>query len=178
MKRCVFFDRDGIVNVSPGPGRYVERWEDFHLQAGFPDVLGRVTRLGFVSVIVTNQRCVALGRITVDALERMHERLRVLLMAAHGLEVADVLYCPHDRGSCECRKPKPGLLLEAARRHALDLAASWMVGDSATDVEAGRAAGCRTIRVRAGGGGEADATVSVASLDELDSLIANGRLVL
>jgi D-glycero-D-manno-heptose 1,7-bisphosphate phosphatase len=178
MKRCVFFDRDGIVNVSPGPGRYVERWEDFHLQAGFPEVLGRVTRLGFISVIITNQRCVALGRISVETLERIHERLRVLLGTSHGLAVADILYCPHDRASCECRKPKPGLLLEAARRHDLDLAASWMVGDSATDVEAGRAAGCRTIRVGAGGDAGPGATISVASLEELDSLIANGRLVL
>jgi histidinol-phosphate phosphatase family protein len=143
---------------------------------GFAQVLRRVTALGFASVGITNQRCVALGRLTVDDLESIHLRFRALLRERFGLEVSDVLYCPHDRGECDCRKPKPGLLLEAARRHGLDLPGSWMVGDSATDVEAGRAAGCRTIGV---GAQVPDglATVSVASLEELDSLIAAGRLV-
>ncbi len=174
MKKCFFFDRDGIVNESPGPEKYVERWEDFHLMPGFVKVLRRVTALGYASVVVTNQRCVALGRLTPGDLERMHDQLRALLRDRHGLALTDILYCPHDRGVCDCRKPKPGLLLEAARRHAFDLPASWMVGDSATDVEAGQAAGCRTIWVgekRLAG----SATVSVDSLEALDSLIAAGR---
>ena len=176
MRRCFFFDRDGIVNESPGPGKYVEQWEDFHLKPGFVQVLRRITSLGFASVVITNQRCVALGRLTVADLERMHDRFRALLRERHGLEVTDILYCPHDRGECDCRKPKPGLLFEAARRHGLDLPGSWMVGDSATDVEAGLAAGCRTILVGAAGPA-GSATVSVASLEELDSLIAAGRRV-
>ncbi len=176
MRRCFFFDRDGIVNESPGPGQYVERWEDFHLIPGFVSVLRRVTALGFASVVVTNQRCVALGRLTVGELEKIHDRFRSLLRDQHGLELTDLLYCPHDQGVCDCRKPKPGMLLEAARRHGLDLSASWMVGDSPTDVEAGQAAGCRTIWVGMEGV-SGSATVSVTSLEELDSLIAAGQRV-
>lgn len=145
MKPCVFFDRDGIVNESPGPG-YVERWEDFHLVPEFVGILRLVRRLGFAAVIVSNQRGVATGRMTAATVDDIHHRLAAALKA-EGLALDDILYCPHDHGVCECRKPKPGLLLEAARRHDIDLGRSWMVGDSPTDIEAGRAAGCRTILV-------------------------------
>lgn len=144
--RCVFFDRDGIVNRHPGPG-YVERWEDFHLLPEFVAVLRTVRRLGYVAVIVTNQRGVALGRMSARTVAGMHRRLRGALRRTHRLDVLDILYCPHDRNACDCRKPKPGMLLEAARRHSIDLARSWMIGDSPSDVEAGKNAGCRTILV-------------------------------
>ena len=149
-RKCVFFDRDGIVNRSPGPG-YVERWEDFELLPEFVEVLRQVTDRGYAAVIVTNQRGVARGIIGRETVEDMHAKLRALLSHAHGLELLDILYCPHEERACECRKPKPGMLLEAARRHGLDLAASWMIGDQETDVETGRNAGCRTIRVAADG---------------------------
>ncbi len=145
MKPCVFFDRDGIVNESPGPG-YVERWEDFHLLPDFVAILRDVRRLGFAAVVVTNQRGVALGRMTAAAVEDIHRRLEETLRT-EGLTLDDILYCPHDRNVCDCRKPKPGMLQEAARRHAIDLGQSWMIGDSPTDIMAGEAAGCRTILV-------------------------------
>jgi D-glycero-D-manno-heptose 1,7-bisphosphate phosphatase len=176
MRRCFFFDRDGIVNESPGPGRYVETWEGFHLQTGFVDVLRRVTGLGFSAVIITNQRCVALGLISIAGLEDIHQKFRSLLQERYNLRVTDIVYCPHDRGQCSCRKPQPGMILDAARRHDIDLSGSWMVGDSETDVEAGRSAGCRTIRV-AGEACGSRATLTVPSLEVLDSLIAEGRLV-
>ena len=148
MIKCVFFDRDGIVNRSPGPG-YVERWEEFHLLPEFVEVLRLVRRRGYAAVIVTNQRGVALGRMSATTVETMHRRLGEVLKLQYRLDLLDVLYCPHDKESCECRKPKPGMLLEAARRHAIDLAGSWMIGDSPKDMEAGKAAGCRTILVNA-----------------------------
>lgn len=169
MTPCVFFDRDGIVNRHPGPG-YVERWEDFHLLPEFVETLRAVRRLGFAAVVVTNQRGIAVGRMTVATVEDMHGRLQSAL-AAEGLALDDILYCPHDRGVCDCRKPKPGMLLTAARRHGLNLARSWMVGDSATDIQAGQAAGCRTILV----GPATDAatpTVRVDSMAALSSAIA------
>ena len=172
MIRCVFFDRDGIVNRSPGAGVYVEHWAALHLLPEFVDVLRTVEQRGYAAVIVTNQRGIALGRMTSATVDDMHRRLRALLKETHGLELLDILYCPHDEGVCECRKPRPGLLLEAARRHAIDLRRSWMVGDSATDVEAGRRAGCRTILV-----GEPDSStqpdVRVDTMAELPSVIAN-----
>lgn len=145
-QKCVFFDRDGIVNESPGPG-YVERWEDFHLLPEFVEALRIVTRLGYVAVIVTNQRGVALGRMSAETVDEMHRRLRAILQERHGLELLDIRTCPHERDRCQCRKPKPGMILDAARLHGIDLSQSWMVGDSPSDAEAGRAAGCRTILV-------------------------------
>lgn len=143
MIRCIFFDRDGIVNQHPGPG-YVERWEDFHLLPEFVESLRLISRKGYAAVVVSNQRGVALGIMTAAVVDDMHRRLRAVLKEQHGLELLDILYCPHDRNQCECRKPKPGMILEAARRHNIDLAQSWMIGDSVKDVEAGKAAGCRT----------------------------------
>ena len=146
MIRCVFFDRDGIVNRSPGPG-YVERWEDFDLLPEFVAVLRTVLDLGYEAVVVTNQRGVALGRMSLEAVDDIHGRLRRVLRDRHGLGLLDILCCPHDRGECTCRKPQPGMLLAAAQRYGIHLPSSWMIGDNERDVEAGRRAGCRTIRV-------------------------------
>jgi D-glycero-D-manno-heptose 1,7-bisphosphate phosphatase len=148
-RKCVFFDRDGIVNEPPGAG-YVERWADFRLLPEFVEALRTALRHGYVAVIVTNQRGVALGRMTRETVEEIHTNLRSQLRSMHGLDVLDIFYCPHDRDECECRKPKPGMLLAAAERHGIDVASSWMVGDNEKDVEAGRAAGCRTIFVGSG----------------------------
>ncbi len=147
MNKCIFFDRDGIVNQSPGPG-YVERWEDFHIQPEFVDILRIVTQLGYVAIIITNQRGVARGLMTLGTLEDIHHHLRATLKEQFGLELLDIFTCTHDRDqNCECRKPKPGMLLAAAQKHSLDLTQSWMIGDSPKDAEAGRAAGCRTSLV-------------------------------
>lgn len=178
MKRCVFFDRDGVINRSPGPGRYVERWEDFELLDGFVEALRVVRRHGWSAVVVTNQRCVARGMVPMAELERIHAGLRRELAARDGLTLLDIRVCPHDNGdACACRKPRPGMLLDAARTHGLDLAASWMVGDSERDIEAGRAAGCRTIRVCEDEHEPTRADVRIASMADLagtlDPLLAS-----
>ncbi len=146
--KTVFFDRDGIVNIPPLEGEYVLSWETFAMAPAFPDILRAVTDLGYVSVVVTNQRCIKKGLVAAETVERMHERLRDCLLRKHGLKILDIRYCPHGPSDhCECRKPLPGMLQQAARKHGLDLQASWMIGDRWTDVEAGRRAGCRTILV-------------------------------
>lgn len=147
--KCVFFDRDGIVNEAPEPGGYVESWEDFYLQQEFVEILRKVSGLGYLAVIVTNQRCVARGIVSLGTVEDIHKRLRQQLKDDHGLELTDILFCPHGKDECECRKPKPGMLLEAAERHDIELASSWMIGDDERDIEAGKSAGCRTILVSA-----------------------------
>lgn len=149
MNKAVFFDRDGIVNASPGPESYVLRWEDFHLLPEFVESLHIALRLGYKAIIVTNQRCVARGMITTQVLEDIHRRLFETLRRDHLLELTDLIYCPHDKAQCDCRKPQPGMLLKMAAKHNLELYLSWMVGDSASDMEAGRQAGCRTILVNA-----------------------------
>jgi D-glycero-D-manno-heptose 1,7-bisphosphate phosphatase len=148
LRPAVFFDRDGVVNESPGGG-YVTRWEDLHLLPGFVAALRVVAARGYGAVVVTNQKAVHKGLLTAATVESIHANLRRLLRERHGLDVLDILYCPHGDGECDCRKPQPGMLLRAAERHGLDLRASWMVGDQWRDVEAGRRAGCRTILVGA-----------------------------
>jgi histidinol-phosphate phosphatase family protein len=166
----VFFDRDGVVNASPGPG-YVERWEDFHLLPGFVKALAVVRAKGYDAVVVTNQRGVSLGRVAAGTVADMHDRLRAVLLRRHGLALLDVLVCPHgNEDGCGCRKPRPGMLLEAARRHGIDLAASWMVGDNPRDVQAGQAAGCRTVFV--GREAEPAADRCVPDVDALAELLA------
>ena len=165
----MFFDRDGIVNRSPGPG-YVERWEDFHLLPEFVSVLRRVREMGYEGVIVTNQRGVARGITAAEVVEEIHRNLIRVLHEKHGLELLDILYCPHSEGECECRKPKPGMLIEAAKRHGIDLRSSWMVGDDEKDVEAGRRAGCRTILVGPGDR-ETKADFRVTGMAGLETLI-------
>lgn len=145
-KPCIFFDRDGIVNESPGPG-YVERWADFHLQPGFVASLKVVDGKGYPAVIVTNQQGVAKGLYSEADLDGMHANMREELRA-NGVDVLDVFQCTHFAADdCHCRKPKPGMILDAAEKHGLKLSGSWMIGDSEKDVEAGQAAGCKTVRV-------------------------------
>lgn len=144
-KKCIYFDRDGIVNVSPGPG-YVERWEDFYLVPGFVTAAQIAIAHGYVVAIATNQRGVARGIMTIETLTEMHEKLTAILVT-HNIPLLGIYCCTHERDSCDCRKPKPGLLLQAASEHNLDLSESWMIGDSETDIEAGKSAGCRTVMV-------------------------------
>ena len=168
--RCVFFDRDGIVNASPGADRYVLRWEDFRLLPEFVEALRIVRARRYQAVIVTNQRAVARGMVSAEDVEGMHRKLRELLSGKYQLDILDVQYCPHDAGECDCRKPSPGMLLAMARKHGLDLAASWMVGDAETDIEAGRRAGCRTILVN-GAAPLSKADWRVAAMKDLPALL-------
>jgi histidinol-phosphate phosphatase family protein len=137
---CVFFDRDGIVNRSPGAG-YVERVEDFHLLPEFVEALRLVRDRGYEAVIVTNQRGVSRGLMTQAALDAIHDRLRDAL-DREGLGLLAIHVCTANDNADPRRKPNPGMLLEAMAAHDLDAEASWMIGDSESDIEAGRRAGC------------------------------------
>ena len=148
LRRAVFFDRDGIVNRSPGPG-YVEQWSDFHLMPEFVEALRLVTERGWEAVIITNQRGVGRGIMSRAALDDIHARLRAEL-EARGLPLCDIAVCTATDDADPRRKPNPGMLLEMAREHGIDLRRSWMIGDAEKDVIAGRRAGCRTIRVAPG----------------------------
>jgi D-glycero-D-manno-heptose 1,7-bisphosphate phosphatase len=103
-------------------------------------------RLGFITAVITNQRGVARGIMTLETLKKIHTMLEREL-ADNSIRLAGIYVCTHERDTCTCRKPQPGMLLQAARDHNIDLASSWMIGDSESDVEAGRRAGCHTIRV-------------------------------
>jgi D-glycero-D-manno-heptose 1,7-bisphosphate phosphatase len=147
-RRCVFLDRDGVINASvERDGRLVAPTSlaDFHI---FPDVDAAIRRLrhgGFLVIVVTNQPDVATGLVKRETVEAMHTILR------DRLAVDDIQVCYHvDHDDCTCRKPKPGMLLDAARRYDIDLANSYLVGDRWRDILAGDAAGCFTILVTGG----------------------------
>ena len=136
---CCFFDRDGIVNRSPGPG-YVNHLDDFHILPGFAECVRAAADKGFPAVIVTNQRGLSRGLTPPAQLDAMHAKLRAEL-AAEGLGLLDILICTADDDAHPDRKPNPGMLRAAAKRHHLDLSKSWMIGDRESDVRTGQNAG-------------------------------------
>ncbi len=147
MIRAAFLDRDGVINRNAREGEYVTRWEEMHILPGVSEAIALLNKAGFRVIVVSNQRCVAKGLITTADLEALHRRLCEVLASA-GAIIDAIYYCPHEMAPpCRCRKPQPGMLLEAARTHDIDLTASWMIGDSDIDVEAGRQAGCKTARL-------------------------------
>lgn len=153
--RAVFLDRDGVLNEECG---YITRPEDLQPIPGALEAVARITRAGWPVCVFTNQAGVGRGLMTLTDLEAVHARLLGLIAGAGGA-LAGIYACPHhpDDG-CGCRKPRPGLLETAAREHALRLTDCWVVGDSRRDIEAGRAAGCRTILVLTGHTRAYDAT--------------------
>lgn len=147
MIRTAFLDRDGIINRKALEGDYITRWEDFHILPGVIEGITLLNQAGFSVVIVTNQRGIAKGLMTIADLETIHARMSDNLTRA-GATIDGIYYCPHEKMPvCDCRKPAPGMLLQAARERDIDLAASWMIGDSDIDIEAGKNAGCRTARL-------------------------------
>jgi D-glycero-D-manno-heptose 1,7-bisphosphate phosphatase len=169
MKKAVFFDRDGIVNVPPVPGGYVEHPDHFRVMPEFIESLRVVNDCGYEALVITNQQGVGKGLYSERVLAEIHAKL-MAEVERHGLCIRDLFYCPHlaaDR--CACRKPKPGMLLRAAEKWGIDLQQSWMVGDSFSDVEAGDAAGCRTLLVNPEAYGKA--TKWVGSIGEMPAAI-------
>src|SRR5208282_6807522 len=143
----VFLDRDGVINRKAAEGYYVIQWEAMEFLPGVHEAIRLLNQAGLFVVVVSNQRCVAKGLITTDELDSLHGRMRREFQAA-GARIDAIYYCPHDsQPPCGCRKPQPGMLFDAAQTHDVNLAVSWMIGDSAHDVEAGRNAGCNTARL-------------------------------
>lgn len=163
--RCVFFDRDGIVNTSPGPG-YVEKLQDFHIEPAFLQAAQIVDGKGYGVAIATNQRGVARGIMSRKTLDEIHEFLTAQLKQI-AVPLLGIYCCTHERNTCTCRKPQPGLLLQAAEEHDIDLSESWMIGDNETDIEAGRRAGCKTILVAPKKDVNTRATHVIANLADL-----------
>jgi len=152
--RAVFLDRDGVVVKDKG---YHYMISDLELMEGAAGAIAKLNKMGYLAIIVSNQSGIARGYFSEKALLQFNEHLLKELDAL-GAKVDGIYYCPHHPTEakvkkylidCECRKPKPGMLLEAANDHNIDLSKSWMVGDKETDVKAGLAAGCKTIYIGA-----------------------------
>ena len=149
VRRAVFLDRDGTLNVKAPDGEYITSPAGLRLLPGAAEAVRRLNEAGLFIAVVTNQRGIARGLVSLHAHAQIMARL-VVLLAQHRAHVDAAYTCPHETGTCDCRKPAPGLLLRAAIEHPdLDLRQSVIVGDAESDVEAGRRVGIRTIRLSA-----------------------------
>ena len=146
MKKAVFLDRDGTINVDKG---YVYKPEDFEFIDGAPEVIKIINKQGYLAVVVSNQSGIARGLYTADDVDMLHEHINMALKA-HDAHIDAYYYCPHhpDFGAaCKCRKPKPGLIEQAVVDYDIDIAQSWMIGDKESDIECARAAGIHPDRI-------------------------------
>jgi D-glycero-D-manno-heptose 1,7-bisphosphate phosphatase len=142
-RRAVFLDRDGVLNAAPvrdGKPYAPETLEEVQILPGVPEACAALKQAGYLLIMATNQPDIARRKADPRVVYAINSHLR------DALDLDDVAVCPHDDADrCDCRKPKPGLLIDAAGRWGVDLKQSWMVGDRWRDVDAGRAAGCRTV---------------------------------
>jgi D-glycero-D-manno-heptose 1,7-bisphosphate phosphatase len=160
LNRAVFLDRDGTINEDV---HRLSRLDQFRLLPNVAEAIKRINAAQFMVVVVTNQAVIARGTISEEALAEIHEAMSAMLMA-QGAHVDAVYYCPHHPTAgegplsipCNCRKPQPGMLFQAAEELNIALEHSFMVGDKISDVASGQAAGCRTALVRTGHGAEAE----------------------
>jgi D-glycero-D-manno-heptose 1,7-bisphosphate phosphatase len=144
--RLALLDRDGTLNRKPPEGEWITAVDELEVLPGAAEAVRRLNAAGIPVAVVTNQRAIALGRLSEAGLGRIHAQLAWRL-ARVGAHVDAIYHCPHAHGSCRCRKPEPGLLEAAARDFGVPLHEAVMIGDSASDVEAGRRAGARTVRL-------------------------------
>ena len=149
LKRVVFLDRDGTINRDSA--NYVRSRSEFEFIPGSIEAIRKLTVNGFTSIVITNQSALARQYVSPEELDAMHTLMN-RTVASTGGTIADVFFCPHMPGDgCKCRKPAPGLILQARQKYNIDLADSIMVGDSIKDIECGRNAGCgRTVLVKSG----------------------------
>lgn len=184
-QKAVFLDRDGTINRYVG---FLRDTDEFELLPKAAEAIRRLNDSGYLVIVVTNQPVIARGEVTVETLQSIHNKMETLL-GSEGAYLDAIYYCPHhpDKGfegeisslkfDCDCRKPKPGMLLQAAVDFHIDLKASWMVGDGERDICAGRNAGCRTVLLSAGqGSGKEGADYTAPSLSKAVELILNTQI--
>lgn len=152
-QKAIFLDRDGTINKYVG---FLRKEEEFELLSGVAEAVKKINKSGYLAVVVTNQPVIARGEVTFEGLETIHNKMETLL-GKEGAYLDGIYFCPHHPHSgyegevkelkidCDCRKPKPGMLLKAAEDLNIDLNQSYMVGDGENDIKAGKAAGCKTV---------------------------------
>jgi D-glycero-D-manno-heptose 1,7-bisphosphate phosphatase len=141
---AIFLDRDGVINCRR-PGDYVLNWSQFLFISGIQAALKELSALGLPMIVISNQAAVGKGLLSPLALQEITAQMQQVLLA-DGVSLAAAFYCPHRADeNCDCRKPRPAMLLSAAGEFNIDLSRSIFIGDSATDIEAGLAAGCRPV---------------------------------
>lgn len=154
-QKAIFLDRDGTINKYIG---FLRNIDDFELIDGVAEAIRKINESGYLAIVVTNQPVIARGEVSFEELEEIHNKMETLL-GKEGAYVDAIYYCPHHphkgyegerpelKLDCECRKPKPGMLLKAAGKFNIDLENSWMIGDGENDIKAGINAGCKTALI-------------------------------
>lgn len=154
-QRAIFLDRDGTINKYVG---FLRNIDELELIDGVAEAIRLINESGYLAIVVTNQPVIARGEVTENELDAIHNKMETLL-GAEGAYLDGIYYCPHHphkgyegevpelKIDCDCRKPKPGMLLKAAQDFNIDLSQSWMIGDGENDVKAGQNAGCRTALI-------------------------------
>ena len=158
-QKAIFLDRDGTINKYVG---FLRDIEQFELIDGVADAIKKINASGYLCIVVTNQPVIARGEVTVPELDEIHNKMETLL-GLEGCYIDGLYYCPHHphkgyegevpelKFDCDCRKPKPGMLMKAAGDYNIDLSQSYMIGDGENDVKAGLAAGCKTVLINGEG---------------------------
>ena len=172
-QKAIFLDRDGTINKYVG---FLRNIDDFELIDGVAEAIRKINESGYLAIVVTNQPVIARGEVSFEELEEIHNKMETLL-GKEGAYLDAIYYCPHHphkgyegerpelKIDCDCRKPKPGMLLKAAADFNIDLSRSWMVGDGENDIQAGINAGCKTVLL-SNGNESYGQTVRVTSLAE------------
>lgn len=154
-QKAVFLDRDGTINKYVG---FLRSIDDFELLDGAAEAIRKMNASGYLAIVVTNQPVIARGEVSFEELDEIHNKMETLL-GKEGAYLDGIYYCPHHphkgyagerpelKFDCECRKPKPGMLLQAVADFHIDLSQSWMVGDGENDIKAGQNVGCRTALI-------------------------------
>ena len=170
-QKAIFLDRDGTINKYVG---FLRDIDEFELLDGVADAIQEINASGYLAIVSTNQPVIARGEVSFDELEMIHNKMETLL-GQKGAYLDAIYFCPHHphkgyegerpelKFDCECRKPKPGMLLKAAQEFNIDLAQSWMIGDGENDIKAGMNAGCKTALIGESAFGQ---TLNVQSLKE------------
>lgn len=170
-QKAIFLDRDGTINKYVG---FLRDIDEFELLDGVADAIQEINASGYLAIVATNQPVIARGEVSFDELEMIHNKMETLLGQKEAYLDA-IYFCPHHphkgyegerpelKFDCECRKPKPGMLLKAAQEFNIDLAQSWMIGDGENDIKAGMNAGCKTALIGESAFGQ---TLNVQSLKE------------
>ena len=184
-QKAIFMDRDGTINVLKG---FLNRAEDFELLPGVADAIKLINSSEYLPIVITNQPVIARGECTFEELENIHKKLETEL-GKQGAFINDLFFCPHHphkgyegeipelKFDCECRKPKIGMLIQAAEKYNIDLAQSWYIGDTTMDMQTGKNAHMKTILVKTGEGG-ADAKYVAKAHFEAEDLLDAVRYIL
>lgn len=167
MSKAIFLDRDGVINDNTK--KHVNKPKDLIIYDGVGDALKKAAEAGYELFIVTNQGGIEMGHLTHEQLQDIHHKMEEELRPYCSFK--EIKYCPDFKRVSECRKPKPGMILELTEKYNINLKDSWMIGDMDTDVEAGIAAGCRTAKI---GVKNKLADVNGANLSEIiDKILKN-----